>query len=249
MDAPPQSYYDRVSAGIVIPREARPQRVFKAGDADPQADTVALHRERISHRGVGRLGCVRTLLAYNVDQGYFDELCELEQLECLYLESVTAADLSAIARLGSLQRLIINGATRIQGLEWIASLGPAVRSLAIEHAPRVSPIEPLTMLTRLTALAVERSLNADMHVSTLQPLANLQQLEYLFLTALRVDDKGLAPLQSLKSLKVLDFADRYARGEIDALAAALPETRCPRFEERMRRHRWECRAAASAVRN
>lgn len=163
--------------------------------------------------------------------------------------SVTAADFNAIARLGSLQRLIINGATRIESLEWVGSLGPAVRSLASERAPRVSSLEPLTMLTRLTALAVEGSLNADMRVSPLQSLANLQRLEYLFLTALRVDDKRLAPLQSLKSLKVLEFADRYARGDIDALAAALPETRCPWFEERMRKHRWECRAAASAVRN
>lgn len=87
MDAPPQSYYERVSAGTVLPRDTRPQRVFKAGDVDPQADTVALHRDRNSHRGVGRLGRVRTLLAFNVDQGCFDELCELEQLECLYLEA------------------------------------------------------------------------------------------------------------------------------------------------------------------
>lgn len=82
-----------------------------------------------------------------------------------------------------------------------------------------------------------------MKIASLSPLSALDGLEYLFLTALRAEDKRLAPLARLSHLRVLEFADYYAAGEIDGLAASLPNTRCRWFDDDMKKHRWEYRQA------
>ena len=239
----PQSYLDRLSAGIAFRWPELPPRVLSAGEADPSAAVLQLRREKKSHQGVGKLRALRTLLAYQVDQSFLDELCELTQLQTLYIEGLTASDLEGLARLSGLQRLVINGASRIENLDWTAGLAPSLQALAVENAKKVCSIEPLATLTGLKTLAVEGSLHSAMKVASLNPLSALDGLEYLFLTALRVEDKRLAPLAKLAHLRVLEFADYYAAGEIDALAASLPNTRCRWFDEDMKKHRWEYRQA------
>ena len=139
--------------------------------------------------------------------------------------------------------MVINGASRIENLDWAAGLAPSLQALAIESAKKVGSIEPLATLNGLKTLAVEGSLHSAMKVASLSPLSALDGLEYLFLTALRVEDKRLAPLAKLTHLRVLEFADYYAVGEIDGLAASLPNTRCRWFDEDMKKHRWEYRQA------
>jgi hypothetical protein len=236
MEGAPQSYFDRLDAGIGFRWQELPPRLFAACDVSPEATTVLLHRKGRSHEGVGRLRSIRTLMAYEVDQAYFDELCELEGLETLYVESLKATDLSAIARLTSLRRLVINGATRITDLAWVSYLPPSLGALAIENARSVSSLDPVESLTQITALAMEGSLDTSMRVATLDPIGTLTGLRHLFLTALRAEDKRLQPLHSLTRLEVLEFGNYYAPGEVESLAKALPRTRC----------RWFSRTAAPA---
>ena len=245
MSTVPQSYLDRLSAGIAFRWPELPPRVLSAAEADPSASVVQLRREKKSHRGVGELNALRTLLAYQVDQSFLDELCELTQLQTLYIDGLTATNLEGLARLPGLQKLVVTGASRIENLDWAAGLAPSLQALAIENAKKVCNIEPLAALTQLKTLAVEGSLHAAMKVASLGPLSALDGLEYLFLTALRVEDKRLAPLAKLSHLRVLEFADYYAAGEIDGLAASLPNTRCRWFDDDMKKHRWEHRKAKS----
>lgn len=231
MEAAPRSYFDRLEAGIGFQWRALPARQFNASNVDRNAETVLLHRERASHRGVGRLSQIRTLLAYEVNQAFFDEVCELSGLETLYMQRLTASDLRGIGRLRSLQRLVINSATRISDLSWVESLPATTWAVAIEHAPTVRSLDPLASATRLKTLAVEGSLHSTMRVESLAPLAGLAGLQSLFLTALKTDDKRLSPLAALTGLKLLEFANYYAPGEVAALAKQLPRTRCSWFEK------------------
>lgn len=231
MDGAPQSYYDRLEAGIGFRWRELPGRLFKAEEIDPDASVVQLHRQGRSHRGIGQRRAIRTLFAYEVDQAFLDELCELDDLECLYMRGVRAADLRPLERLGKLQRLVINSATRIEDFAWVEGLSQALRALAIEHAPKVSQLDPLAGLTQLGALAVEGSLQSRMKVESLAPLAGLEGLHFLFLTALQTQDRKLEALSGLQHLKVLEFANYYADGEVERLAACLPRARCRWFEK------------------
>lgn len=229
MEGAPQSYFDRLDAGIAFRWRALPPRAFKAADVNPGAAVVQLHRQGRSHRGIGEHGAIRTLLAYEVDQAFFDELCELEGLECLYMQHLRAGDLRRISQLVNLQRLVINSATRIADFEWVRGMPASLQSFALEHAPRVTRLDPLADLTQLTTLAIEGSLHSRMKVESLAPLSSLVGLEFLFLTALQTSDRKLDAIAGLQKLKVLEFANYYAAGEVEKLAAYLPHTRCSWF--------------------
>lgn len=241
MDGAPQSYFDRLECGIAFRGRELPARRSSVAEVDPRAEVVQFQRTKASHRGLGACSAIRTLLAYDVDQAFLDEIVELADLRTLYLERVTATDLSVLGRLHALERLVIHSPTRIDSFDWAASLAPSLRALAVENARRVRELDALAGLAQLRTLAVEGSLHSAMRVASLEPLRGLHALEALFLTALRVEDRRLAPLASLRNLRLLEFADYYAEGEIDTLAQALPTVRCAWFEPHMRKHRWEVR--------
>lgn len=238
---PPQSYYDRIDAGIGVRVEDRPARVQAAADIDPAAQAVALQRQKTSHRGLHAFGAIRRLHAYDVDASFLEEIAALAQLQVLHMERVTATELSVLGRLSNLRSLVIDSPTRIDSFAWTASLAPTLTALAIENARRIHRLDELAALTQLRTLAVEGSLHTSMHVASLEPLRALRELRGLFLTALRVEDGRLAPLAGMRELRVLEFADFYVRGEVDALAAALQGVRCSWFTPELRKHRWESR--------
>lgn len=169
----PRSYLDRLEAGIGFHWRELPPRMFSAADVDPAAELVVLHRERSSHRGIGRRSAIRTLFAYSVDQDFVGEIGALRDLETLYLERVTATDLIALTRLPALRGLVINSATRIDSLDWAAHLSPNLCTFAIEHAPRVRDLGSLAALSQLETLGVEGNLHASMRVRSLDPLRGL----------------------------------------------------------------------------
>lgn len=241
MSDAPRSFHDRVEAGIGFDWQALPPRVSDSAAVDPAAGTVRFERVRASHRGLARFTAIRRLFAYGVDPAFLEEIAQLAALDTLYMQRVTATDLAPLRGLGHLRRLVIDSPTRIDSLDCVAELSPSLQALAIENAPKVHDLAPLAALTGLRTLAVEGSLHRTMRVASLAPLGGLHELEALFLTALRVEDGRLAPMASLRRLRVLEFADDYAAGEIDALARALPDTRCPWFEPGRQKHRWEVR--------
>lgn len=190
---------------------------------------LRLHRERSSHRGVGRLQSLERLWAYSVNQSFLDEICELRSLQLLYIERLGVADPSSLARLRKLRTLIIIGGTKVESLDWAAEL-IGLRALALENFSRVRSLEPLARLKGLRTLAVEGSMWTPMRVESLRPLSSLTGLEYLFLTNLRSKDRSLQALHSLTGLKVLQCSSYFAKGEMERLRDALPNTRCPWFE-------------------
>lgn len=133
---------------------------------------------------------------------------------------MTAIDLQPLARLRQLRRLVVRDATRIIDLEWTRAL--TLESLALENLSSVRSLEPLVDQPALRALGVEGAMWTAMRVHSLEPLRNLERLEYLFLTNLRVQDGSLRPLHGLPRLRFLQCARYYADGEFAALAAARP---------------------------
>jgi hypothetical protein len=169
------------------------------------------------------------LWAYSVNQSFLDEICELRSLQLLCIDRLGVADPSRLTRLPNLRTLIIIGGTKVESLDWAAEL-TGLRALAFENFPRVRSLEPLARLEGLRTLAVEGSLWTPMRVESLRPLSSLAGLEYLFLTNLRSKDRSLRALHSLGGLKVLQCASYFAKGELERLRDALPNTHCPWFD-------------------
>jgi hypothetical protein len=222
---------DRIDAGVGFDWELLPPFVERPDEIAPGSTDVRLQRVRASHRGIAALGSIVRLWAYAVDHSFLDEICRMLSLELLYLEHVTATDLSGLGRLSRLTRLIVVDATKVEDLDWVPSLD-SLEALALENFKRVHDLSPLARLTRLRALGIEGSLWTPMRVATLRPLSDLPSLEALFLTNLRVADRSLEPLHGLRRLRVLQCAKFFPRVEFQRLENALPDLRCQWFDAR-----------------
>lgn len=210
----------RIDAGIGFEWDRLPTAVTDVSGVDPEAADVVFRRAGDSHAGLHRCTAIRRLWASQIDAAFLDEIAAMPALETLSLQRVTATDLQPLARLRQLRRLVVRDATRIIDLEWTRAL--SLESLALENLRSVYSLEPLADQRGLRALGVEGAMWTSMRVRSLAPLRDLEQLEYLFLTNLRVHDGSLRPLYGLPRLRFLQCARYYAQGEFAELAASRP---------------------------
>lgn len=222
------SHAERIAAGIGFEWDRLPETATHIAQVDPDAADVRFRRERRSHAGLHRFTAIRRLWADAVDASFLEEIAAMQGLELLGISRATASDLRPLAALPRLRRLIVRNATRVADLDWVRGL-PALEVLGLENLPRVSSLAPLSALTGLRSLGVEGSMWTAMRVESLAPLRPLQELEYLFLTNLRVQDRSLQPLHGLTSLQVLQCARYFDEAEFAALQAARPDLSCSWF--------------------
>lgn len=186
---------------------------------------LRLRRERKWQEGLRNFRQLKRLWCYGVNQEFLDEIADLENLETLCIEKLTALDLSPLWKLTRLRILVIRGSTSIENLNWIGGL-KSLRGLSLESCKKLTDIGPLAQLPDLTAVGIEGGMWTPMRVKTLSPLSKLSSLEYLFMTNLRVNDGSLKPLHNLARLKVMQCANFFSKEEFCEMAKARPEVRC-----------------------
>ena len=92
-----------------------PECKTRLSDVHPGIESLHFYREKESHQGIKHLTSVTQLLAKQVDQDYLDEICELQSLDRLEMEVVTASDLSPLLNLPRLRFLKILESTSMSG--------------------------------------------------------------------------------------------------------------------------------------
>lgn len=180
----------------------------------------------------------------------FAPLLDLKHLRTLEVSAPSAAQLALLGRLESLKVLAIDHPGRdlapLAGLEGLQALKlfafeastfagieglRGLRYFQIDHAPKLSSLEPLEHLPQLEWLSIMTPPGWDasrktIKVASLTPLSRLRALRYLRLMGVEPKIDGLAPLASLTQLEVLDFSHVFTLTMADyaGLAAALPQT-------------------------
>lgn len=220
---------ERIEAGVWFDRSSLPPHRTSLADLSPQSQELLFCRERTSHRGIGCFQNLRRLWLYSVNQEFLEELAEISTIELLFIDGITARDLSPLRKLRRLRRLILNGGTKVQSLDWVSGL-PPLEVFAIENFKQVLELDPLASLNSLTALGIEGSIWTRMRVTSLAPLSRLHGLRYLFLTNLTAADRSLCPLHSLINLEVLQIGALFPDEELVRLRQALPRLRCEWFD-------------------
>jgi hypothetical protein len=220
-----QAHQERVDAELGFEWDTLPPFVEDVSQISLGAAQVRLCRVAKSHRGISNLSGVKKLWAHGVTQDFLHEISALKDLEVLYMEKVTAVDLSAVNALPLLRSLSVIDAPKITNLSWLP-MQPTLRSLAIENAKAIHDLAPLSQLTHLTALGIEGSVLTPMLVSSLEPISTLRRLRFLFMTNLRAKDESLAALLALPKLQVLQCAKFFPVEEFSRLASANPGLRC-----------------------
>ena len=155
--------------------------------------------------------------------GQLKTIAGLSHLERLVIHDMRVAELRPLAVMTRLKALVICGNARAVSLAGIDLLGQ-LEILALENLQNVRSINPLAALGGLRFLSIEGSMHSAMVIDTLKPLARLVSLEQLRLANLRVTDRSLAPVAELKQLQRLFIANMFEVEEFARLSAALTHT-------------------------
>lgn len=202
-------------------------RLLETLDGVPRdIQRLQFRRTRNAHRGIADLQGLTHLWAHQANQDMIGEIARLPNLELLYIRGTTASDLAPLAANRKLKRLIVVGGTKVANLDWTNALTAGLEVLFLEGFSRITDITPLGNLSNLASLGVEGGMDSTVRIETLQPLAALKKLRYLFLAGTRVADKSLAPLARMDALRHLEVTIHYPDHEFIALKKALPDLDC-----------------------
>ena len=216
----------RVAAGVSFVRADLPALVESLEGVPRDIERLHFRRQKISHRGIADLRNLRCLWARQANQEFIEEISRLENLELLHVDGLTANALTALGRNRKLRRLLLIGGTKIEDLDWVASLPSTLEVLFLENFSRVSDVSAIGQLSNLTALGIEGGITTHVRIDTLAPLARLHHLRSLFLASARVQDKSLSPLHRLTRLERLECTARFPDREFIELRNSLPNLEC-----------------------
>ena len=214
-----------IDAGIVFDLD-KPKLVMTLDGVPDDVEELTLLRQNKSHRGLSRFKRLKHLWAGRVNQEMIEEISGLPELEILRIKNLSAASLEPLARNRKLKRLIIKGGNKVPDMEWTRGLSPTLEVLHLESLFRATDIEPIGELSQIKTLGLEGGIDRKLELKSLEPLAALSNLQYLFLAAARVADKSLAPLHGLKKLRHLSCGAYFPDEEFVALGKTLPGLDC-----------------------
>jgi len=215
----------QVEAGISYNWKTLPPMVTALDDVPREAERLNFRRHKNSNRGLSEFTALRHLFAHQVNAEMIEQISGLKTLEVLFLDGIMTADLAPLSRLRNLKRLILRGGTKIGTLDWVGGLTPSLETLYFENF-KACDLGPVGGLTQLTAFGFEGSITTAASVETLEPLAALKDLRYLFLANTRVRDRSLTALRGLKQLRQVDCTVRFPDAEFIALRDSLPGLKC-----------------------
>jgi hypothetical protein len=171
----------------------------------------------------------------STSQELFDAACRVPHLKALYVERGRIHDLSSLRESGELEYLHIGGSPGIRSIEPLGKLAQ-LKWLELDDAKAVTRLEPLHTLVNLDGLAFTGSEFKRNAVESFFPLADLTQLRWLNVAAIRTKDQSLRAFSGMKNLEYLGIANHFPMEEFAWLSTRLPSSICDWLEPYSRHH-------------
>lgn len=204
--------------------------VKKLEDVAPDAQRALFCREGNSHRGIARFSSLRKLGANMVNQVFFEEICELENLEYLSIETVTAENLTSLKKLHKLRVLKIDSLRRATDFSVLAELS-GLTGLYVVNAKHLQTLDFLSNAHHLSRTAIEGSMWTKQKIASLAPLRGLRALQSLFMTSVQLTDKDLSYLVECPQLLELQCARFAPKTNFEQLRQLMPDLQCEWCDE------------------
>lgn len=167
------------------------------------------------------LRALRVLAAHDIDDVHFRLICAAKQVTHLTVNAFRLRSLEPLSGLPNLEALELTDNTKITSLSGLESMA-RLQFLALGNCPITVSLEPVASCSDLRYLWLSSRYAKPMRVESLDPLSKLQRLERIKLTNVRVQDKRLDALCSLRHLVEIKLPDFFPREQFVALAAAHP---------------------------
>lgn len=238
------SYWNEIHQQGLVPNAIKIPSDYDGGAAlsiwCTQLDMPASKQKKLVAEWVEALPQMHTVksLWFNsrMPQDLFDAACTLTALENLDIGSSGIRSLESIINLKNLRNFRLGQSGAVESVQPIAQL-PMLEWLYVEGVSKDDSLESYSRLTNLVGLGITGNESKPLTVSSLSPLANLTNLLWLHLGAIRVADGLLSPLAALHKLEYLGLPNFFATEEFSRLAAKLPNTISDRLSPYARYHR------------
>lgn len=164
-------------------------------------------------------------------QELFDAVCEMKSLKGLCIKWSGIKSIEKVISLTKLKYLHIGSSPSLAPLEPLTRV-PNLEWLELENIRACSDLSFTNKLKKLKGLSISGDLNSIKYlkVKTLEPLIELQELYWLSLIGVIVENDGLSPLAKLRNLKYLFISNKYSFEDIAKLAGARPDIECDLFD-------------------
>ncbi len=156
-----------------------------------------------------------------VNQEFFEVLCQVKNLEGLWMKWTSITDLASIAKLTQLKHLFIGSSSKITDPMPLASLKNLV-TLHTESLKKITDFSFLKQMKGLEGLIIEGDMWTPQTMDSLEPVGHLKNLRYFKLVGVKVLDKDISPVTKLKKLENLDLHDRWMKEDYEKAFHALP---------------------------
>jgi Leucine-rich repeat (LRR) protein len=174
-------------------------------------------------------------LCSRVPQDIFESVCLMPNLVGLNIKWSGIKDISSIVKLKNIRNFNLGSSTQVESIDILGEMSN-LTFLRLENIKKISAIEVLSKLKNLIALWFGGSVWTTQIVETLEPLRNLQKLQFLSMSNLKTKDNTIKFLAEIKSLRYLTGPSFFPKGfdwfgEYDYLRKMNPELRTHDFSE------------------
>ena len=156
-----------------------------------------------------------------VNQYLFDAVCEMENLNGLFIKWSSIKDINNIQKLKSLKHLHIGSSSQIKDVKILANL-TNLETLDLENIKSLTDITAICELTGLQGLGIDGDWGKNQIIETLSPISKLQNLKYITLIGTKIRDQSLKPLAEIKTLERVWTALWFKKSEFEYVYKNLP---------------------------
>ncbi len=155
-------------------------------------------------------------LPSRVNQKIFDAVCQMENLEGIWIKWSGIKNIDNLIQLKKLKHLHLGSSSQVESIEVLGKL-TNLETLETEQLNKISDFSILANLTQLEGLGIDGSIWTAQKIDTLEPLRNLKKLKYLTTTNSRIKDKSFDPVLELTNLIRFDCSWNYPESEFEKL--------------------------------
>jgi hypothetical protein len=207
---------------------APPKMLTNLADFDESGDSIcfkadAKNIERLKDLNIDKLWVVST------KEQHLTQIFSLCKPRFLSIYELKVNNLNILETLTETEVMVLRWNTKATKL-WDIKLNINLKSLTIEDFSKLEDISVIEDAQGLEYFVIEGGMHNTIRLNTISPLSKLQNLLYLRLANLKLEDDSLKPIGNLKKLKELMLSNQFETKEYAWLAAKLPNTQCDSFK-------------------
>jgi len=155
-------------------------------------------------------------LPSKVSQKIFDSICEMENLEGLWIKWSGIKSINNINKLKKLKHLHLGSSSQVEDINVLGEMKSLI-TLETEQLNNIIDFSVIGKLTQLEGLGIDGSIWTAQKIENIEFISSLQQLKYLTLTNTQMKQKSFDTLLKLQNLERFNCSWNYPEKEFEKL--------------------------------